>query len=123
MPDTDYYVRHHEDEELWWNNETGWGGRDSALAIPQEDIGKYTVPMEGVWWRPLSAANKIEAFMHCGACLKEKPEGESPASFARFSAGWTKLGFQLRCERHDLNVIHIDFRGHRLPANTDGKDG
>ena len=63
----------------------------------------------------------IHAYMHCGHCLDEfkagKAKGESPASYARLSIGMTKLGFQVWCNRHNANVMHVDFEGQKHPAN------
>lgn len=47
---------------------------------------------------------KIKAYMHCGKCLSELPSGESPESFSKLSIGWTDEGFQVWCNRHNLNV-------------------
>lgn len=61
---------------------------------------------------------QITNYMHCALCLKSLPKGESPESFARISAGWTKLGLQLWCNRHNANICHIDFEGQQHPANV-----
>lgn len=59
-----------------------------------------------------------QMYMHCGLCLQEPlPVGESRASWARLSVAWTERGFQVWCERHDVNVMHVDFEGHCHPAN------
>ncbi len=59
---------------------------------------------------------EIGAYLHCAKCLEELPETESPASFARLSVGWTRLGLQVWCSRHDLNVINLDFKGQKVGA-------
>ena len=67
--------------------------------------------------------NEIKMFIHCKMCLNEEiPEGESPQSHQRIEAGWTDIGLQIRCSRHDVNIMHIDFEGHEHPANTN-KEG
>ena len=64
----------------------------------------------------------IGAYMHCGRCLTEWQAGlaggESPASYSRLSVGWTRCGLQVWCQRHDCNVMHVDFEGRKHPANT-----
>ena len=66
----------------------------------------------------------IRAYMHCALCMddfKAKTNstlGESPESYARLSVGFTPIGLQVWCVRHDCNVCHIDFEGHQHPANT-----
>lgn len=67
--------------------------------------------------RPVPNTKEIVGFMHCGLCLEEVPGNESPESYARLSVGWTKLGFQVWCVRHDCNVCHVDFEGNKHPAN------
>ncbi len=67
--------------------------------------------------RKIPASNKIELYFQCKKCIEEKPGDQSPAEWARFNVGWTKLGLQVWCVRHDCNVISIDFQGNQLPAN------
>lgn len=59
---------------------------------------------------------EIGAYLHCAKCLEELPEDQSPAEFARLSVGWTRLGLQVWCHRHDLNVINLDFKGQKVGA-------
>lgn len=61
--------------------------------------------------KPLKNTNEIQMFMHCRKCLAEKPADQTPM------AGWTTQGLQVWCNRHDLNIIHIDFQGAKHPAN------
>jgi hypothetical protein len=53
----------------------------------------------------------IQMYMHCGQCLEEskKPNVE---------CGWTKWGFQVWCKNHDFNICHVDFEGHKHPADS-----
>jgi len=60
---------------------------------------------------------QIEGYIHCGKCLDELPEDISPEDWARTQAGWTEQGLQIWCNRHNCNVVHIDFEGHQHPAN------
>jgi hypothetical protein len=60
----------------------------------------------------------IKLFMHCALCLQELPPGTSPREWSQLECGWTKLGFQVWCKRHEVNVVHVDFEGHQHPANT-----
>jgi hypothetical protein len=62
--------------------------------------------------------NEIGMFLHCGLCLEEKPDGVSPREWAQIEAGWTQIGLQIWCRRHEANICHIDFEGHQHPANT-----
>lgn len=62
--------------------------------------------------------NAITMYIHCGQCLGEMPPGHSPSSWARLAVGWTVAGLQVWCERHNANVLHVDFEGQRHPANT-----
>jgi len=52
--------------------------------------------------------------------MVEMPCGTSPAQWARLSVGVTPGGIQVWCERHDAEVLRIDFA--RLEAWKDGLD-
>ena len=65
----------------------------------------------------LPNANNIEQYLHCKLCMDELTEDESPKSYARYGVGWTRDGLQVWCERHDVNIIHIDFEKHQHPAD------
>jgi hypothetical protein len=56
--------------------------------------------------------NELRGYIHCGMCLKEN------AGPQMLEIGWTKLGLQIWCRRHNANVMHIDFQGQKHPANT-----
>lgn len=77
------------------------------------------------------AANSITAYFHCRECLEMWKSGEateetgrpvSMSEWARLEAGFTRLGIQVRCVRHDLNILHVDFEGQQHPANLKGRD-
>ena len=51
-------------------------------------------------------------------CIDELPVGQSPAEFAKVQAGWTKEGLQVWCNRHDENIIHLDFLGQKVSYAT-----
>lgn len=76
---------------------------------------------------PISSQNEIDTFLHCGLCLEELDAGvgKFPAGvprtaqhYARLEVGYTPIGLQVRCVRHDVNVIHLDFAGQKFHANT-----
>ncbi len=53
--------------------------------------------------------NGIGIFLHCGLCVQEAgSHGQSPKDYARLEIGYTRLGIQAWCLRHDVNVIHMD---------------
>ena len=68
--------------------------------------------------------NNIVAYLHCGKCLEEYEQDKkinkvmSPKDYARTQTGWTKQGIQVWCNRHECNVIHIDFDGAKHTADT-----
>jgi len=64
----------------------------------------------------ISVQNEIKLYMHCKKCLEELPPDFSPNDFQQIEAGWTKQGFQVWCKRHECNIIHMDFEGHKHPA-------
>jgi hypothetical protein len=71
---------------------------------------------------PITADPSIKTFFHCKLCLDElndgKAKGESAQSYARLEVGYTPIGLQVRCVRHGLNVIHLDFAGQKFFPNT-----
>lgn len=69
--------------------------------------------------RNIPSTNEIEAYLHCGKCLDELPKGVSPREWASLEVGWTKLGLQIWCKRHECNVTHINFQGQCHPANVE----
>ncbi len=73
--------------------------------------------------REISSEKGIEMFLHCGQCLKEKPDDISPSTWAKLEVGWTLIGLQVWCKRHNLNVLHVDFEGAKHPANLYGIAG
>lgn len=69
--------------------------------------------------RYIPSTNGIEHYVHCAKCIEELPESESPQSYRRYDIGFSKLGLQVWCTRHDCNIIHIYFEGQKHPANLD----
>jgi hypothetical protein len=61
--------------------------------------------------------NHIRMFFHCKKCLQERPEDQSPRDWAQLEVGTTRLGIQVWCKRHEINVIHIDFQTQKHPAD------
>ena len=51
----------------------------------------------------------IIAYFHCKTCLEEIPEGVSPAEWSDQQAGWTMYGLQVWCNRHNKNIIGLEF--------------
>lgn len=88
-------------------------GRVGKLAAAQ--LLQSAMPPEV---KELSPANGIKMFFHCSLCLEQKPDGVSPADYARLSVGFTKEGLQVWCWRHGANVAHIHFEGQTHPCNT-----
>lgn len=63
-------------------------------------------------------------WFQCAECLKElialnERTGvpQSPRAYNRFEVGFTRIGLQVWCIRHDRNVAHINFEGFMHPAN------
>ena len=65
--------------------------------------------------------NEITQFIHCSKCAEEIPDGITPSDWQRFEIGFTKLGIQVWCKRHNCNIVHIDFDGIQHHANTNKK--
>jgi len=71
---------------------------------------------------PVPNTNEIIQHLHCGQCLIEIAERQKFIEQC-LEVGWTKLGIQVWCKRHNMNLLHIDFEGQRHPANTTGAGG
>ena len=67
----------------------------------------------------IEISNAIGVFLHCGMCLGELPEDVSPREWALLEVGWTQRGFQVWCQIHEINVVHMDFEGSKHPARMD----
>jgi hypothetical protein len=74
--------------------------------------------------KPIPNTLEIQAYIHCGLCLQEQKNNEalhttmSPKDYQRIQVGFTKLGLQVWCTRHDCNIMHVDFEHQKHPANT-----
>jgi len=68
--------------------------------------------------RPITGKLSIISYVHCGKCLRELPADMSPKEWASLEIGFTELGLQVWCKRHEVNVMHIDFQGQQHPART-----
>ena len=76
--------------------------------------------------RKLTNKLSILQYLHCGKCVTEKPLGVSMSEWGGYDIGWTKLGLQVWCKKHQCNIMHIDFEGQQHPANLTApkeKDG
>lgn len=72
--------------------------------------------------RHIPCNNCIETFIHCSECLQILPPNTSPREWADLEVGFTPLGLQIWCKRHECNVVHIDFEKKRHPANTSRRE-
>ncbi|MBT8470697.1 MAG: hypothetical protein HKN10_18250 [Myxococcales bacterium] len=65
--------------------------------------------------------NRIERPVVCSRCADEVAAGQAGAvsmqEYARLDVGFSPVGLQVWCRRHSVNVVHLDFGGHRLPAD------
>ena len=68
--------------------------------------------------RKIPATLEIGRFLHCSRCIRELPGNQSPRDWAQLEVGFTKLGIQIWCKRHEINVLHVDFEGVKHPGST-----
>lgn len=61
---------------------------------------------------------QIKHVLECKRCVDTCPQGTLLPDYMRVTIGLTPYGLQVWCVRHQANVIHVDFRGQRLPANA-----
>lgn len=71
----------------------------------------------------ISNKKEIKFFLHCKLCIQELNSLDdktklSPKEYSLTQTGYTKKGIQVWCNRHDCNIIHMDFEGVKHLANT-----
>ena len=63
----------------------------------------------------------INSHIVCNECIKELSTLSSSdinlKNFVKFEVGFTNLGIQIWCIRHNINVCHIDFDNNQLSAD------
>lgn len=65
----------------------------------------------------------IKHVLECKRCVETCPHGTLLQDYLRVTVGLTAFGMQVWCVRHQCNVIHVDFRGARLPVNSTAARG
>ena len=65
--------------------------------------------------------NGIEQNIICSKCETEfllgSTDSRSLQNYSRLDIGFTSIGVQVWCRRHDVNVVHIDFAGQKPTAD------
>ena len=65
--------------------------------------------------------NKIEKPIVCVKCSDEFMRGNTDSislqEYLKIDAGFTERGLQIWCQRHQLNVCHINFGEHDLETD------
>ena len=62
----------------------------------------------------MKSKERIDNYFHCKSCLEQIPDDVSPRDWARINVGFTQLGLQVWCARHDKEIVHIDFLGQKV---------
>jgi len=60
----------------------------------------------------MAEKSRIQLYFHCATC-----------SSGQLAVGWTKEGIQAFCERCDLNVIDLDFKGQKVEFYHEEQSG
>ncbi len=62
--------------------------------------------------------NQIKETIVCVKCSDEFMSGSTDAKslqdYSSIDAGFTNIGIQLWCQRHQVNICHINFEGNKL---------
>ena len=57
----------------------------------------------------------------CETCFKEYKKLDNPdialRDYVKIDVGFTRIGIQVWCQRHEKNICHIDFGGYRAQAD------
>lgn len=77
--ETEYIIQNTQDKELFWNNENGYGDKDSATRFTEEEYNSFQLPVEGKWVKKFlkfsdGIANGFGYFVISGLNLKASPE-------------------------------------------------
>ena len=67
----------------------------------------------------IDQSHRIYQFIHCPQCVRELTEvlrqdrsvSMSPSDLQEIEVGFTDVGIQLWCKRHNHNIVHFDFGG------------
>jgi len=70
---------------------------------------------------PRTLLNIISHQIVCSKCeaefLAAQTDSASLQSYSQLDVGFTDIGLQVWCRRHDGNVAHIDFEGNALQTD------
>ena len=65
--------------------------------------------------------NNITEHVVCQSCLQEYQNIINPSfalrDFIAIDVGFTEIGIQIWCRKHDKNICHIDFDGQKLESD------
>ena len=65
--------------------------------------------------------NRITQHVVCAKCEAEylggSTDSRSLQDYAKLDIGFTNIGIQVWCRRHNTNVVHVDFEGQKLKAD------
>ena len=65
--------------------------------------------------------NHITQNVVCAKCEEEYLGGLTDSSslknYTELDIGFTNIGIQVWCRRHNANVVHVDFEGQKLKAD------
>ena len=65
--------------------------------------------------------NDINDPVICETCFREYETFQNPdialRDYVRVDVGFTRIGIQVWCQRHNKNICHIDFEGNKPVAD------
>jgi hypothetical protein len=120
--------REDEDQEEATPEEVFAVFMNDRLDDPEGYQGHPVYGEDGAWadyappqWPEIPIDDEGASYLHCGLCIQEwnafHKDHLSPRAFARQQSAWTAEGLQIWCTRHEANIAHIDFSGHKMRAN------
>ena len=64
---------------------------------------------------------QINQHVICAKCEEEfqavSTDSSSLQDYTKLDVGFTDIGIQVWCRRHDANVVHVNFNGQKLEAD------
>ena len=71
--------------------------------------------------KEIDLLNKIKEPIVCVKCSNEFTAGQTDSislqDYQKVDVGFTERGLQIWCQRHQLNICHINFEGHKLKSD------
>ena len=56
----------------------------------------------------MKGSKQTKRYIHCAKCMDERPDNVSPKEYGNYEIGFTEMGIEVWCKRHDELVTYIN---------------